>query len=612
MTIEYRDAVNNDGLFDVLGKGFKAMADLATASGTTVDASVEAFLTQTALHSGSQFQEAVASVPGALRSWQASGNSLSSYMADACARLVIEYCQANKASIPDNIATALAYLVEEMEADGYYVDASTVALSLAAGAANSGDVQLLYTERRGDGQTEANALAEDLEFEVTSESAGTPTISVTGELAYDRLNQEWPGGSGVNTSFAAVSPAASLLSNGDFEDAAIAHTPDNWIIRTGTAGDTVRLTGPAIQTIAITGTPSGGSYVLLYTNAAGIKRAAPTLAYNASGADVQAALRQIPGLESVTVETTGTSPNYTHTVTFTGVGGEVAVLTSANSTRFGTITHAVLYHGHDGSYSGSSLMFRGDGTTSPAIYHALTLAEETVYFCHFWASRRTSEPETSSASSSSSSWSSGSYSVSESSASSASSQSASSNSSSSLSSTSTYSSSSLSSHSRSSNSSSSQSSSSLPAYELKVEILDGIDGGLLHDSAGNALVLDVDIDALSMTGHTSQWFSFRLPKFVADPVYLRIRTSSPLDTAESVFIDQMTIARGVQLYAGGPWVAAVSGVTAAMLEDAWTLTVANNRGGSMQEWFHRAFDMAGNGLLLPVAGTTNLPDSLIA
>lgn len=61
--------------------------------------------------------------------------------------------------------------------------------------------------------------------------------------------------------------------------------------------------------IEIYGTPTGGYYTLMWNDVT-----TDHLAFDATGADVQAALRLIVGLEAVTVTTTGDSPNFTHTI----------------------------------------------------------------------------------------------------------------------------------------------------------------------------------------------------------------------------------------------------------------------------------------------------------
>lgn len=70
-----------------------------------------------------------------------------------------------------------------------------------------------------------------------------------------------------------------------------------------------------VQTVVITGSPTGGTYTLTWNG-----NTTAALPYNATQSQVQAALQALPGLWKATVLTTGTSPNYTHTVTLTAAG----------------------------------------------------------------------------------------------------------------------------------------------------------------------------------------------------------------------------------------------------------------------------------------------------
>jgi len=74
----------------------------------------------------------------------------------------------------------------------------------------------------------------------------------------------------------------------------------------------------------------------------------------------------------------------------------------------------------------------------------------------------------------------------------------------------------------------------------------------------------------------------------------------------------MAVVLAKELYAGGPFVGIFSGATPAVNDDAWTLTVTNDRAGQFQEWYERAFDMRNKGFLLPTSGVTLIPDSLIS
>jgi len=117
--------------------------------------------------------------------------------------------------------------------------------------------------------------------------------------------------------------------------------------RTGTTGDleifheltTVATTSAETQHIVISGTPTGGTYTLTFDG-----KTTAAIAYNAAAADVQSALRLVAALDLVTVTDTGTTPNFTHSVLMTGVGGDLGnssppQMTATDSTTGGT--HAI-------------------------------------------------------------------------------------------------------------------------------------------------------------------------------------------------------------------------------------------------------------------------------
>lgn len=126
-------------------------------------------------------------------------------------------------------------------------------------------------------------------------------------------------------------------------------------LRTGTSGSLERwheLSLPVAssveqQTIAISGTPTSGTYTVTFDG-----KTTAAIVYNASSAVLQAALRLIAGLEQVTVSSTGTIPNFTHTVVMTGVAGALATtsppqMTSTDGTSGGAhaIAHATTVAG---------------------------------------------------------------------------------------------------------------------------------------------------------------------------------------------------------------------------------------------------------------------------
>jgi len=102
---------------------------------------------------------------------------------------------------------------------------------------------------------------------------------------------------------------------------------------------TVVASATEVQTVIISGTPTAGTYTLTFDG-----KTTSALAFNAGQSAVQAALRAIAGLELVTVVTTGSTPNYTHTITMTGAGASLTgssppQITATDSTTGGT--HAI-------------------------------------------------------------------------------------------------------------------------------------------------------------------------------------------------------------------------------------------------------------------------------
>ena len=405
MSVELRDAVNGDGLMDIQGKGFFALDTLNTVRLTTVPDEVVDFLDQfVTLTLDLELQATVEGLPAAAAGWQSAGGGLSSKIRDVCRDLMIEMVQDDSDEPDRDLTSTLEFLVQQMEDDGNYVDANAITLTLAANSANIGDPAICYTTRRGDGRVQENALAEVIQIEVTSDQSETsPGLSFIGEEAVDSLAYDWPKGSGLNTSISGQDAAASLLSNGDFETTSVSNTPDDWTVVTGTPGTTVQVTDAEVQTVVIAGSPTGGSYQLYYTNASSITRATDPIAHNADASAVQTALRALPGLGGITVASSGTSPDYTHTITFSGVAGIVTALTSKNNMQGGvasSITHATTVGGDAGAYKCRALRINGNGSEKTELYHELTLEDEVVYCCHFRTFKGTTPEESSSSSSS--------------------------------------------------------------------------------------------------------------------------------------------------------------------------------------------------------------------
>ncbi|MCC7424921.1 MAG: hypothetical protein IT428_32015, partial [Planctomycetaceae bacterium] len=117
---------------------------------------------------------------------------------------------------------------------------------------------------------------------------------------------------------------------------------------------------------------------------------------------------------------------------------------------------------------------------------------------------------------------------------------------------------------------------------------------------------------------------FRTPSVLPPAVYFRIRIAIAVSNTASIYFDDVAMALMTALYVGGPMFAAFSpaAVEPAISAggrpwaegDSFTITVANDRAGLLQEWFHRNYNMASLGLLLPsdANGAETQLDSLIA
>ncbi len=304
-------------------------------------------------------------------------------MASALVRGVV---RADSAIDRLSLRESIEYLIEQMKADAYYVTPPTVSVSVTPYMVNStSDLTVYSTIVDQFGLNAQLVYAETLQAEVT-QSGSVPLLAFRGETASrSKLAEDWPQGSGIQIPLTPVTVDDSVISNGDFELASIVDTPDSWLVEVGSPGNTVTLTDPTVQTVIISGTPTSGSYFLKYTDPlTSIVHATETLAYNASSSDVQAALREVEGLETVTVSSTGTSPDLTHTITFTGVASQVAILASTEVFDTGSVAHAITTAGEIGSNTGRSLKITGNIAEQSTLYQPIFMETETVYSLSAW------------------------------------------------------------------------------------------------------------------------------------------------------------------------------------------------------------------------------------
>jgi len=101
-----------------------------------------------------------------------------------------------------------------------------------------------------------------------------------------------------------------------------------------------------VNTIAIAGTPTGGTYTITLVDDVNGTQTTSALAYNAAAATVQTAIRLLTGHSTATVTATGTTPNFTHTLSLKAI--ERAVTVTATSSLTGgtptiTVTNTVAF-----------------------------------------------------------------------------------------------------------------------------------------------------------------------------------------------------------------------------------------------------------------------------
>jgi len=371
---------SNSPLFLKLGKIIHAGKTLNTARQTTVPTEIEDILDQYATGS-IELQSIPDPLADVSDGFKSAGDSLLSTIRDVFQATIIRYVKEDEQQPTDNLEDALRELIRQMIATNTYVEHIAPTATLAeVDADGNGTVAVSAVDRFG--KKIPFAYDEVITIECTDDATSSAeTFRFRAEPTVAKLAGDWPLGSGLDTTLDAIGPTSrqNLLTNGSFEDADDNDTtlPDGWIHASGTT-HTPALSSVEVQTVAISGTPTGGWYQLLFGS-----RRTVSLAFNAGQSAVQSALRAITGLEQVTVVTTGTTPNFTHTITFTGVTAP-GQLTSVSGLTGGTpaIGHATTTAGSDNVYRGArSWSFTGDGSSTGLLLrqHLPTLQPSTVY-----------------------------------------------------------------------------------------------------------------------------------------------------------------------------------------------------------------------------------------
>lgn len=655
MTIDFYDGGNDDALFNVLGRGFYAQKTIQTALGTTVPTEIEDILStfDNVPTPSAELQDTVSSIPAA---YVAENISISqtSTIQSALRNLLTVWVDEDATLNPKNITTALTELIEQMAAGSISVDASTVGITVTAGGSNTGTGVILTSIKGHDGLVRENAYAETVNVSASSATS----LRCIGEPLVSLLNTAWPRGSGAGKTLAVADAASSLLLNGDMEDEDdVANSPDDWIVSVGTVGTTIKMTDVEVQTLTVTGTPTTG-YYLWQISYDSVTLTTGPLAYNASASDLQTAIRGLhDDFAAVTVTATGTTPNFTHTITFVGCGGNLNQHTVVEVTDSGTYTPATTTAGTAFVYAGGkAVFFDSDAATLDTLNQRVTLSPETAYAISLWSATDSvpaagqitidlvdgiggniiedkqgmrnslrfasadlttsfqhlsalvdavNEVQTLTITGTPDG---GTFTL-------------------------TFDGVTTATIAYNADAAAVQSALVALANVNTGDVVCG--GGALPGTpvtitfggryAGRNMPL-ITADGSSLTGGTTPAAAvalttqgspgecvFRTPAVLPDAVYLRIRQSIATSNTSSVFFDHVALAEMTELYNGGPLAKPFAGRVAFDVNDTWTIAVTNNRAGEVQEWFNRNFDMAKLGLLLPSdpSGNETIPDSIV-
>jgi hypothetical protein len=146
---------------------------------------------------------------------------------------------------------------------------------------------------------------------------------------------------------------------------------------------------------------------------------------------------------------------------------------------------------------------------------------------------------------------------------------------------------------------------------VEIGLVDG-SNALLTDDAGNSVKFTQVASSLA-TSYGKVSGVLVTPSVMPTTTKLRVRMSVAIaDSGKSVYIDNLAMALGTELYTGGPYAAVFAGATAPKKSDAWTIAISNSM-GAFVALFERFFGMKALGVQLPsdaAAGET-LVDGLI-
>lgn len=540
------------GLFNILGNLFDIEEDINTSRLTTIPTGVlNALTTFNSITTNSALSQAFANLPSAIPQYQGGASGCLSTIQTIAQNLLITMVNNDQVQPDNSLKTAIQYIITQMLNTAQSINKSTVTVVPTAAGGNTGNGALIGSIKRGDGLIQENMLAETLAGTFSATGLAT-SLSLKGQAsASTPLGQDWPSGSGATSTLTSVDAnSSSMIANGGMETwLNAANVPDSWIAKVATPGTTLKQTILDVQTLTITGASTSGTYQIQYTNPAGKIEITAPIAFNATGSSVQAALRLLAGLGLVTVASSGTSPDFTHIITFAGAGGLQTLVSIINNTTGLTITPTHTTSGTTQVFAGSfSCQFLSNGAELTELWAPIpisSLLPNTAYGISLWA----------------------------------------------------------------------VADAAIAAGVVTIDLFDG--SAVINDAQAVANSLTFNATSLTtsfkhLSALTASECAFRTPAVLPANVYLRVRISTALTNARSMYIDQVAMTPLTQLYNGGPYMALFSGSTAWTTNDTFTVTTTNNRAGILREWLERNFSTSSLGLLFPTNASPTIPDSVVS
>lgn len=375
MTIAFSDFFTRFGKLAYLLKDL--FAEVGTSQNTILQGVLDSFNSDSI-----DIKKSLDSTIGRFRSAQSSMAAAGAALAMAPAkRMMIEF-------VKDDIGLYLSEqdsireFVKQFNAGASTVELSTASASVSLGT-NTGTGTVVVSDKDQFGRTCQLMLAESLSVLATSVSGDSATFRVRGEKAASPMSWEYPGGSGANFTMTGskASDSNNFVPSGVITstEANNANCPLGWIPTDIDA--TVSITSAEVQEIQVTGTPTTGWWSITVYDRLGRGYTTAPLAVGATAAQVQSAIRAITGFGSVTVTATGSTPNFTYSVSFVGVPNP-GTLTVTNQTDVGTFTIPVPTSPGETSIFYRSLKITGNGSEQTSFHIPVSPASPFQYVIH--------------------------------------------------------------------------------------------------------------------------------------------------------------------------------------------------------------------------------------